>query len=197
MPVVRRRSRARAAAAEDLPAVSRKPPSTFSSLPEPVEPVGAARRREHQLLGGHAPEHRLGRLVPRAPDVRQRGDQVRVHRERERRRAAVVRELADHLAELGVRRAAAAQLARNARRERAVLLSASRSSPRRTSPPRRARRRAPRSPRPTAASIDPVARHVHVASPSECDGDTSTAERGYGRVLRLQLDRKHVYHLAR
>ncbi len=111
----------RHAARENLPPGQ---PVAAVNLFEParsVEPVRAAARNQDQVFGGDAPQHRLGRLVAGPPEIRERPDQVRVHREGQRRRAAVPRQLADHPAQLAMRRAAATELRGHAGRERAAL----------------------------------------------------------------------------
>jgi hypothetical protein len=85
------------------------------------EPVGSAAGHEDQLLGGDPPQQRLDRAVVVPPAPGRDGDLVGMHRERQGGRAAVVGERAQHLAELGLRGAAASQLGRHPGREDLLL----------------------------------------------------------------------------
>jgi hypothetical protein len=109
------------AARENLPPGE---PVSAVNLFEParaVEPVRATARNKDQAFGRDPPQHRLGRLVAGPPEVRERSDQVRVHREGQRCRTAVPRELADHAAQFAMGGAAASELRGHAGRERPVI----------------------------------------------------------------------------
>ena len=84
------------------------------------KPIGASARQEDDLLRRDAPQERVDRclLVPPAP--RRGRDEMRVHRECERRGPAVAPELAQQRTELGMPQPAAAQLHGDARGEEAV-----------------------------------------------------------------------------
>ena len=99
----------RHAAAEDLPA--RHPPAAVDplGLAGAVQPVRRASADQHQLLVDDTAQkarHRL-RIAPPAPD--QGGDQMCVHAQRKRGRSAVAGERAQHVRDVAIAGAAAAQ----------------------------------------------------------------------------------------
>src|SRR5206468_1941800 len=85
-----------------------------------VQVIRSAGADQEELLGGDAPQQRVGWLTLTIPPDG-RGDLVRVHRQRQRGRAARPRELANQRRELAMAGAAAAELARNPRRKGAPL----------------------------------------------------------------------------
>ena len=121
-----RSSSARSPPGAPLPKILRpfilKPPSTLVSVPDPASQSAPPLVTRTSVLGGDLAQHRLGPLVAGAPGVGHDRDHVRVHRGRQRRRAAMMRQLADHRAQLRVRRAAAAELGGHAGGEQAALL---------------------------------------------------------------------------
>jgi hypothetical protein len=60
-----------------------------------ADPIRSARGGEDEIFGRHAPEERFRGLVPRAPTEGLGRDVVRMHRERQRGRTAMPRDLAD------------------------------------------------------------------------------------------------------
>ena len=89
----------------------------FRGLSRTEKPVCPAGRDEHQILGRDTLEQTIDRGVLVPPSPRRRRNQVRVHRQRERSRAAVVREGSQHPGEIGHAGAAAPELLRYSRSE--------------------------------------------------------------------------------
>ncbi len=85
-----------------------------------LQPVAGARADEHELSFGDLLEQGLTDLtVPVLPNCG--GDEMLVHRERQRRGAAVLGEGAQHICDLAVRSSASAQFFRDRRGEHAPL----------------------------------------------------------------------------
>ena len=107
----------RRAAAENLSPGDFVAAVDFRRLSRTEKPVCPAGRDEHQVLGRDTLEQTIDRGLLVLPAPRRRGHQVRVHRQRERSRAAVVRECSQHPGEIGDARSPAPELLRHSRSE--------------------------------------------------------------------------------
>src|SRR5437868_5361316 len=120
--LVTRRSPAGQPLEKILRASIRYPPSVFVAGASALQPVGAAARDEDQVLCRNAFQQPLGRRALITPAPRRRRDEMRVHREGERGRAAARGDATDRGADLGVFGTAAAEFGRDKGLEEALLL---------------------------------------------------------------------------